>query len=128
MTTPPDSWPAEDELRERLAVIEAVEPHFVGVGEIEHLLLGVLELLESERISRVSGVNALVRLAIEWPAGAIETLEFCLRRLQWPELKSVLEEHVRSGSDFRTRDAASAVLEVFEPEWPNGEIYRTYRT
>ena len=39
--------------------------------------------------------------------GATETLEFCLRKLQWPELRAVLEEHARTGSDFRTRDRRS---------------------
>jgi hypothetical protein len=123
----PDTWPAVTELDERLAVIEVAASHFVGVNEIEHLLVDVTGLLQSERLEREQAVSALTRLATEWPWGAVEVLEFSLRALQWPELRDVLEHHAATGLDFRTRDMAKHVLEVYADEWPTGEIYRVYR-
>ena len=100
--------------------------HFVGVGQIEHLLVDLVAFLKSGRIHRSVAAEFLIALIDPWP-GAPEVLEFTMRDLQWPEVKGALQAHVASGSDFRTRDMAASVLQVFEAEWPGAEIYRTYR-
>lgn len=115
-----------EELRDRLAVIAMATEHFVGVNQIEHLLVDLVAFLKSGRVERAAAADALIALIEPWP-GAPEVLEFTMRELQWPEVKAALETHVASESDFRTRDLAASVLQVFEDDWPGGEIYRTYR-
>ncbi len=122
-----DLYGPEQELDDRLAVIAVCLDHFVGVGEAEHLLVGLLEFLESGRIDREHAVETLGGLVGAWP-GAHEVLEFCMRKLRWPEIKELLVAHVAADADFRTRDLAASVLEAYEEEWPGGEIYRAYRT
>jgi hypothetical protein len=122
-----DEWPAEDELAERLQVIRLAAEHFVGVDVYEHALADLVELLQSDRLPRSVGVDALLRQIREWDWGAVEVLEFSMRSLQWPEVHEALLAHVAQGDDFRTRDLARQVLEVYKPDWPAGEIYRTYR-
>ncbi|HET7689773.1 MAG TPA: hypothetical protein VFK41_05325, partial [Nocardioidaceae bacterium] len=120
--------PTDDELRDRLAVIRLAAAHYVGVGEWEHLLVDLLRVLQSDRVPRARGVQFAVSLVAElWEQGTPELLEFTMRTLQWPEVQEALQTHTESDADFRTRDLASSVLEVYGPEWPNGEIYRTYR-
>ncbi len=58
----------------------------------------------------------------------MEALEFCLRSLRWEELRGVLESQREGNPDFRYRDLAKQVLEVYGDDWPSGEIYETYRT
>jgi len=120
-------WPATTELHERLVAIEAVIDRFIGVNEAEHLLVDLLKLLNSGRITRAEGVAALSQLATQWPVGADEALEFCLRDLQWRELHDVLTRQASEAADFRIRDRAKRVLEVYEENWPAGDIYRAYR-
>jgi hypothetical protein len=115
------------QLTELLDAIAHAAERSVGVNTYEHLLVALLELLESGHVDRATAVAELQRLADEWPWGAAEALEFTMHRLRWPEVRLVLVDHVAHGSDFRTRDLAAQVLEAFEDEWPNGEIYETYR-
>lgn len=118
-------WSGEVELRDRLEVLSVVQEHFLGVEHWEHLLVDLLALLKSGRVARSTAVRMLVELIGQWP-GATEVLEFTMRDLRWHEVRLALEEHVQSGSDFRTRDMASSVLEVYEDEWSGGEIYLSY--
>ena len=115
------------ELRDRLAVIALATEHFVGVDQIEHLLIDLVAFLKSGRVERVAASEALIGLIEPWP-GAPEVLEFAMRELRWLEVRDALEAHVGSDSDFRTRDMAASVLQVYEDDWPGGEIYRTYRS
>ncbi|GAA1479213.1 hypothetical protein GCM10009623_36590 [Nocardioides aestuarii] len=120
-------WPAEDELAERLQVIRLAAKHLVGVNVYEHALVDLLQLLQSDRLPHSTAVDALLKLVRDWDWGAVELLEFSMRSLQWPEVREALAAHAAHGDDPRTRDLAQQVLQVFEPEWPDGEIYRTYR-
>lgn len=121
-------WPAEDELAERLQVIRLAAEHFVGVNVYEHALVDLLQLLQSDRLPHSIAVDVLLHQVRDWDWGAVEVLEFSMRSLRWPAVREALVAHVAHGDDFRTRDLAQQVLQVYEPEWPGGEIYRTYRS
>ncbi len=49
-----------------------------------------------------------------------------MRELRWPEVQRFLMEQATESTDFRKRDLATSALEVYEPDWPGGEVYRTY--
>ncbi|MUN05705.1 hypothetical protein [Agromyces luteolus] len=121
-----DDTPPAD-LARTTAAISAAADRFVGVNSYEHLLVHLLDLLESGRVDRESALAEFDRLASDWPPGAAEALEFTMHRLRWPEVRRTLEDHRQHGTDFRTRDLAAQVLEAFDDEWPAGDIYRTYR-
>jgi hypothetical protein len=123
------SWPAEDELRERLAVIEVAVKSFPGTESFEHLLRDLTELLGSARVTRTSSLTILAEWISTdpWPWGAEETLEFSMRQLHWPEMRSALENILGTAS-IRVQEQVSRVLEVYEDSWPGGDIYRTYRS
>lgn len=110
-----------------LRAISRAAEQFVGVNSYEHLLGELLRFLMSDQVDRSAAVTALSRLAEEWPPGSAEALEFTMHELRWPEVRAALEDHRSHGSDFRTRDLASQVLEAFEDDWPAGEIYERYR-
>ena len=110
-----------------ISSIEAAAETYVGVNSFEHLLVDLLDLLKSDRVDRVDAVSGLERLTTEWPPGAVEILEFTMHELRWPEIREALEDHRVRGADFRTRDQAARALQAFEDDWPEGDIYRTYR-
>lgn len=115
------------ELARLLAAITAAAERYPGVNSYEHLLVDLLDLLLSGRLAKTEAVSALDRLVSEWPPGAPEVLEFTMHRLRWPEVRDALEDHRAHASDFRTRDLAVQVLQAFEDDWPEGDIYETYR-
>lgn len=115
------------ELTELLDAIARAAELSVGVDTFEYLLLDLLALLESGRVARPVAIAELRRLGTDWPWGAVQALEFTMRRLRWPEVREALESHRLRGADFRTRTLASQVLEVYQDDWPVGEIYESYR-
>jgi len=115
------------ELVELLAAIDVAADRYVGVNSFENLLVGLRDLLRSGRVDRTDAASELRRLATEWPPGAVEALEFTMHEFRWPEVREALEDHRVSGVDFRTRDLAARVIQSFEDDWPEGDIYGTYR-
>lgn len=115
------------DLVELLAAIGVAADRHVGVNSFENLLVDLRDLLRSGRVDRTDAASELRRLAAEWPPGAVEVLEFTMHEFRWPEIRNALEDHRVSGVDFRTRDLAAQVLQAFDDEWPEGDIYRTYR-
>jgi hypothetical protein len=110
-----------------LAAIGSAAAQEVGVNSYEDLLIELLGLLRSDRVGRADAVSELERLVAEWSPGAAEALEFTMHELRWPEIRRALEDHQANGVDFRTRNLAGQVLQAFEDDWPEGDIYRTYR-
>jgi hypothetical protein len=98
-----------------------------GVEHLESTLERLRRSAVTESVDRQFAVSRLGDLTQEWPPGAVEILEYVLRDARWPELETLLRD-VRSGAeDFRHRDLARWVLEVYAEDWPGGEIYRRYR-
>jgi hypothetical protein len=115
------------DLVELLSAITVAADNHVGVDSYEDLLVDLRDLLRSGRVERVDAVSELRRLCTEWPPGAVEALEFTMHELRWPEIQESLEDHRMGGADFRTRDLAAQVLQAFDDDWPEGDIYQTYR-
>ncbi len=121
------TYSAIDELGDRIAMISVAAEHFVGVNEVEHLLEDLLRLLESGRLGQAEATATLTELLKEWPWGAVEILEFTMRALRWDGVREALSEQLADDADFRLQNLARQALEVYEDEWPGGEIYRRYR-
>lgn len=116
------------ELRRRLAELQQIADTSFDVGDLEPALRDLLAYLQSAETDRVAAERELIGLIDDWPPGAIETLEFTMRELRWEAVRAALEAQLQSEADFRFKDQARQVLQVFEADWPGGEIYATYRS
>jgi hypothetical protein len=114
------------ELEERLAAIAAFAEHFFGVSELEPLLVDLLEFIQAGTVGRELLEKRLVALFVAASPGSVEVLEFVMRTLRWPVVELELRMIRDSDSDFRVVNEAKRVLEVFETDWDNGDIYRFY--
>lgn len=121
------SSPASERVAHLVGVIQHEAEVNLSVETYEPLLLKLLETIESSPDQREQVSAFLAALIEEWPWGAVEILEFTMRRLQWSEIRSALESSATQDPDFRKRRQAERVLEVFEDDWEAGEIYRLYR-
>lgn len=121
------SWTAPPmALDQHLRVIEGVAHQHDGVAELEPYLVSLLADLR-EVHDQADAEAQLIGLTATWPFGSAELLEFTMRELQWPAVRDALTSQLTSDVDFRFKDEARRVLEVYEADWPRGEIYRTYR-
>jgi hypothetical protein len=122
-----NEWRFARDLSERIRVIEVVANHFDGVDELQHLLEGLVDFLETNPDHRHEAVDILCALAAEMLPGSVEILEFSMRALRWPEVQLALQATVESATDFRVESLAMQALEVYDEFWSGGEIYRWYR-
>jgi len=120
-----------DELASMFAELDRIEQASLDVADLEPTLVRLREYL------RAIGPNSeaetfLVDLINEWSVesggGVVVALEFTMRDLQWEGVRPALLRLNESDADFRVRDLARHALEVYEDDWPGGEIYSTYRS
>ena len=119
---------AYDDLARMFTRIVKVAESTLGVEELEPSLVDLLAYLQSDASDQSGAEELMQTLASEWPEGAVEALEFTMRSLKWEGVRSVLLAQRDGAEDFRHKDQARRVLEAYEPDWPGGEIYSTYRT
>lgn len=121
-------------------VKEAIAEVLDGAGAsfdaraVELPLLRLRGLLESSSEAHRESLDTVLALTTPGPGelplarrGVVEILEFCMRELRWPEVREAMMAMDSSALDWRVRRAAQRVLEVYDEEWPGGEIYDTYR-
>lgn len=115
------------------AVLDGAEASF-DARAVEPPLLKLRSLLKSSSKPRRESVDAVLALTTprtgELPLrrpGVVEILEFCMRELRWPEIREAMLAMDSPSRDWRVRRAAQRVLEVYDDEWPGGDIYDTYR-
>jgi hypothetical protein len=97
--------------------LRALEPH----------LLRVLEFLKAHPELRPQAARYLVDDGLDRPGAAAATLlEFCMRELRWPEVREALEKKIEQERDPSRRLALRNLLEVYEPEWPDADLFEYY--
>ncbi|MEP7762542.1 hypothetical protein [Sanguibacter sp. 25GB23B1] len=115
------------------AVLDAAEASF-DARAVEPPLLKLRSLLKSSSEPRWEFLDAIRALTTPGPGelplarpGVVEILEFCMRELRWPEIREAMVAMDSPAHDWRVQRAAQRVLEVYDDEWPGGDIYDTYR-
>jgi hypothetical protein len=120
-----------DELASTFAERDRISEASFDVADLEPTLVRLREYL------RAIGPNSeaetfLVSVVNEWSvesgSGVVEALEFTMRELRWEGVRLALLRLSELGADFRVRDLARHALEVYEDDWPGGEVYSTYRS
>ena len=114
------------ELEHRLSAIEIVASNSFGVGDLESLLVDLLLYVRKCPIQQKLLEARFITLFLTGSPGSVEVLEFLMRDLQWEAIRNELQRIQDSHNDFRVINEAKRVLEVFEAEWANEDIYRYY--
>ena len=58
---------------------------------------------------------------IDW-----ELVQFCMREKQWLEIKAAASEAILHAESSRTISEMEAIIDVYEEEWPDEELYEYY--
>jgi hypothetical protein len=96
-----------------------------GVNEIEHHLLDILQFVKKHPTDKNDFIECFVTLLQE-NSGPLEIVEFCMRELQWQEIKEVAEQMQRKSKDIRLRDAMQRIIDVYSENWDDADLYKYY--
>lgn len=91
------------------------EKHFIDA-------LKIIKENESYKQEVLKYFIAIMKGEIDMPP---ELIEFCMRELQWPEIKNFANQQLKN-SDPRRQRLIEHVLEVYEEEWEDADLYEYY--
>ena len=104
-----------EKINVRLFDCRKAEPYFLN-------LLHFINAHPNQRDFFVSEfVNGLRSGAQPW-----EVIQFCMRELQWEEIKNVAIDESSKTNDWRIISVMSNIIAVYEPEWEDADLYDYY--
>lgn len=97
--------------------------------QVEPIYIKILNLIKSNPHYHDQFISALLSV-LESGKAPWELIQFCMRELQWPEIKdSVLiqmQAELEGKRDWRSISVLDHILEVYEPEWSDADLYKYY--
>jgi len=96
-----------------------------GVNEIEHHLLDILEFVKKYPGDKDNFIKGFVTLLQE-NRGPFEIVEFCMRELQWLEVKEATEQIQRKSRDIRVQNVMQRIIDVYSEKWNDADLYKYY--
>lgn len=108
-----------------------------GVNWAESVFFDILDLLRAQPALKAYFLEQ-VKATLSLPdpgrldAGMLprELIELASHELRWEELRQIANDRIRDvfggDSTAAVSDVAHAMLEAFEPDWPDREFYKRY--
>lgn len=95
-------------------------------NDIEHLLLEILVLVRTNSLYIDTWEECFQDLVNDGLKGPYEILIFCMRELRWDTVKNMLENRIQNTNDHRIISVMNQVLEVYNDEWNDSDLYHYY--
>lgn len=124
-----------ENFKDLCAQIKLREQKTYGYNEIEDLLEKALNFIKTHKENRQQFVDFFSsKILADGDQGLVygnehslvQTIQFCMRELQWPEIEEASIKNKSSSSDWRVKGTMDNILEVYEEEWPDDELYTYY--
>jgi len=96
-----------------------------GVNEIEHHLLDILQFVKKHPTDKDDFIECFITL-LKKSAGPLEIVEFCMRELQWEEIKKAAEQMQIESKDIRLQNAMQRIIDVYSENWDDADLYKYY--
>lgn len=97
-----------------------------GVNEIEPELLSVLGFIKTHP----KFLNSFKKFMLELVNGSslypLEIVIFCMRELQWPEIREEANLEKGKTDDWRIISSMGNILAVYDFEWEDADMYEYY--
>lgn len=97
-----------------------------GANEIEDCLLKVLIFIKKNLKHRSEFSNYFIDRIQRKEKFPLEIIIFCMRELQWSEIKEAVINEIYKASDPRIISAMKQILEVYETDWEDADMYEYY--
>ena|ERR1022692_1187820 len=115
-----------DKMKEKLAEIEAAAAITYGANDIEPMLVELLTLIRGHPAERAGFEDLFIDLIRRSPDGTVMILEFSMHTLRWEAVRKELESLRTNTEDFNIRRSVDRVLEAFNDDWADADIYEFY--
>jgi hypothetical protein len=118
---------AVKELRLVMQQVSDLEPAMVSTEPLEPYLTNLVRIVE-EHPGELNQIKVeFVRLVRDLPPGATEMLEFVMHKYRWDEVRSEILGRLNSTNNLRLKSVLLRVMEAFDRDWPDRDVYATYR-
>ena len=104
---------------------EAILKESYGVNAIEGKLLEMLQTIKSNPEYKNDFVKVF-QFFIDDGDVPYEATQFCMRELQWPEIKQYAVSMMENSNDPRVQKVANEILAVYEDEWEDEDLFNYY--
>jgi hypothetical protein len=106
--------------------VKAKEEVTYGVNEIEAELLEVLNFIKCNRDDHDNMKSFMIKIIEGKALYPLEIVIFCMRELQWKEVKKAAVSEIGKTDDWRIISAMNNVLAVYKSEWDDADMYQYY--
>jgi hypothetical protein len=93
--------------------------------KVEPIYIEILNLIKSHPDCREQFVRKFIFL-LKTGEISSDLIEFCMRELQWEEIKKAAELEISKTDDWRVISTMNHILEVYEKEWEHSDLYKYY--
>lgn len=90
----------------------------------ESALLSVLDFVKQHPESRVHFADEFKRILYD-KSLPFELVAFCMRELQWPEIKEFAVARMNASADPRS-EALRSLVTAYDKNWPDSDLYEYY--
>ena len=104
---------------------EKAWPDCPGTTDLEPYFLKVLELVKSAPTLQPEFARCFIEY-LERAKYDYQLLVFCMRELQWPEVRLATETTIHGCRDWRVIPLLSDVLRVYDAEWDDADLWNYY--
>jgi hypothetical protein len=91
----------------------------------EPIYLEILHLIKENPESRPLFIQEMLQI-FGLGKGPWELIQFCMRELQWPEIKEELSNQLAKSGDPREIAVLNSILAVYELVWEDSDLYIYY--
>jgi len=108
---------------------DVLEANYYDCRKVEPYYVKVLEFVKEHPECRSAFIKEFMGIlgskGMPW-----ELIQFCMRELQWQEIKDAvllkMKEEIAGNHDWRIISVLSSILEVYEEEWEDSDLYLYY--
>jgi|GEM_PF-2346789 len=92
----------------------------------EPFLLAILRFCQQNEASHTVLVACFEQILTGDKRVPLEAVEFCMHTLRWNEIYSLTARLIREATNPRVQSSLSHVLNSFDPEWEDRDLYPYY--
>ena len=97
-----------------------------GSDALEPELLSILNFAKANPDKQNELSECFIGIINDYRNGPLEIVVFSMRELQWSEVKNAALTRKQSSDDPRVWSAMNDVLNVYEKEWEDADLYKYY--
>lgn len=105
---------------------ERIYSETLDISKVEPEFEKVLTLIQAHPECHVEFVDGFIEILKDAKKGPSELVSFCVHELRWNDLRSRLLEWMKTERSERVRPVLRDVLEAFEDDWRDADMFRHF--